>query len=336
MAGYLTKRLLHAAITLLVALAMVFLALRVLPNNPIMARFGQHTVPGEVAQEMARQGWDQPLHVQFGRFLWQLLRHGDLGESFFRPGENISDGLRQKLPATIELALAALAIAVPTGILAGVAAAVWRNRWPDFLGMSAALLGVSVPVFFLGLCLMAAFSNMPTGMRLPATVLFESKSGFLLLETLLRGRFDLFAAALRHLCLPALALSTIPMALIARVTRSSMLEVLSADFIRTARAKGCRPWRVVLRHALPNASVPVTNIVGFQVGLLLSGAVLTETVFSWPGLGRYLVEGVNNSDYAVVQGGALVVAGLFVSINLVLDLLYLWLDPRIRLSGGEA
>ena len=243
----------------------------------------------------------------------------------------MSEGLLQKLPATIELTVAALLIALPVGVIAGTAAAVWRNRLPDFLCMTGSLLGVSIPVFFLGICLMSAFSNMPTGLRLPVLADFESSSGFIVPETLLRGRFDLFLASLKHLCQPALALSSIPMAIIARVTRNSMLHALSADYIRTAKAKGSSAWRIVLGHALPNASVEVSNIAGFQVGMLLSGAVLTETVFSWPGMGRYLVEGVKNSDYAVVQGGALVVAALFVSINLVLDLLHAWLDPRIRL-----
>ena len=334
MTQYLLGRLLQAAATLVVATTLVFVAVRALPNNPLLARFGQHAVPETIAAEMERHGWDLPLHHQLARFLGGLVGRGELGESFFRPGESVSDGLRQKLPATMELTLAALLIAIPAGMGAGIAAAVWHRRWPDAVCTSISLLGISVPVFFLGLCLLSIFSRMPTGLRLPATVDFESVSGFIVPETLLRGRFDLFLDALRHLCLPAVALSTIPMAVIARVTRSSMLEVLSADFIRTARAKGAPHHRVVLRHALPNAAVAVTNITGFQVGMLLSGAVLTETVFSWPGLGRYLVEGVHNNDYAVIQGGALVVAAIFVAMNLVLDFVYAWLDPRIRLTRG--
>lgn len=331
MIGYLARRVLLAGMTMLVAISLVFIAVRLLPNNPVLARFGQHTVPDRVEEEMRRQGWDKPIPVQLGGFLWQLFTAGQLGESFVRPTESVSEGLRHKLPATIELTLAALMIALPVGVIAGTAAAVWRNRFPDFLCMTGSLLGVSIPVFFLGICLLSVFSNMPTGLRLPALADFQSTSGFVIPETLLRGRFDLFLAALKHICLPALALSSIPMAIIARVTRSSMLQALSADYIRTAKAKGNSKWRVVWAHALPNASVEVSNIAGFQVGMLLSGAVLTETVFSWPGMGRYLVEGVKNSDYAVVQGGALVVAALFVTINLSLDILHVWLDPRIRL-----
>jgi peptide/nickel transport system permease protein len=163
-------------------------------------------------------------------------------------------------------------------------------------------------------------------------VLFDPITGFYLLDTLLQSRFDLFTTALRHLCLPAVALSSIPTAIIARITRSSMLDVLDADFIRTAKAKGASAWRVVLRHAVPNAALPIVNIAGFQIGLLLSGAVLTETVFDWPGLGQYIVKAVPESDYVIVQAGALLIAGIFVSANLIVDLLYVWLDPRIRLS----
>lgn len=329
MTRYLLHRLLHAAATMFAALALIFLALRVLPGSPLLARFGQHAVPAQIAQLMAEQGWDRPLSVQAASLARQILREGDLGESFARSGENVRRELLRRVPATVELTLAALAIALPAGIAAGVVAAVQRGRWPDYLCMAGALLGVSVPVFFLGICLIGLFPGMPTGQRLPPGSGFTATSGFVVVESLLRGRIDLCAAALRHLCLPALALSSIPMAMIARITRSSMLDVLGADYVRTARAKGAAPGRVVLRHALPNAAVPIANMAGFQVGLLLSGAVLTETVFSWPGLGRYLVEGVRQADFPVVQGGALVVAAMFVTLNLLLDLLYAWLDPRI-------
>jgi len=222
-------------------------------------------------------------------------------------------------------------IAVPFGISFGVAAAVWRNRFPDYFCMIGSLIGVSVPVFFLGICLRAIFTDLPTSQRLPSYVFdFEPLTGLYLIDTLLRGRFELFLSALKHLLLPAIALSSIPTAIIARITRSSMLEVLSADYVRTARAKGNSRWRVVWRHAFPNASVPIVNITGFQIGLLLSGAVLTETVFDWPGMGKYIVDAVPDKDYVVVQAGALVIATIFVMLNLFLDVVYAWLDPRIR------
>ena len=226
-------------------------------------------------------------------------------------------------------------IALPVGILAGVAAAVWRNRLPDYLCMSGSLLGVSVPVFFLGICLLYAFPNMPPGWRLPPGLHFSRSTEFVVIESLLRGQLGVFLAAVQHLILPALALSTIPTAYVARITRSSMLDVLAADYVRTARAKGAPPWRVVMRHALPNASIPIANIGGLQVAQLLSGAVLTESVFNWPGLGRYLVQAVQQSDYNVVQGGTLLVAGVFVLVNLLIDLLYAVLDPRVRSEEAQ-
>ena len=331
MIGYLSRRVFQAGLAMLAAVVLVFVAVRMLPGNPVVARFGERAIPEQIAQEMARHGWDQPIHRQLAQFARDITGRGDLGESFMRPGVSVTQELRQKLPATLELALAALLIAIPLGIAAGVAAAVWRGQFPDYLCMTGALLGVSVPVFFLGICLLTLFTEMPTRSRLPIGYGTWSTSGFVLPETLLRGRFDLFLAALRHLCLPAIALSTIPMAVIARMTRSSMLEVLSADYVRTARAKGNSRWRVVLCHAFPNAALPVANIAGYQVAVLLTGAVLTETVFGWPGLGKLLVDAVRDTDYAVVQGGALVVAGLFVTTNLALDLFFFWLDPRIRL-----
>jgi ABC-type dipeptide/oligopeptide/nickel transport system permease component len=173
---------------------------------------------------------------------------------------------------------------------------------------------------------------MPIGFRLPAHVVdFQSWTGFYLVDTLWQGRPELFASALQHLLLPALALGTIPASMVARITRSAMLQVLTLDYVRTAQAKGATKWRLVLRHALPNAALPIVNILGFQIGLLLSGAVLTETVFDWPGMGKYIVDAVRENDVVIVQAGALVIAGIFVLANLIVDLLYLWLDPRIRL-----
>jgi peptide/nickel transport system permease protein len=330
---FLVRRSLHALATTLVAAAIIFLAVRLLPNNPVLARYGQHVTPEKVSEEMQEHGWDQPLWRQLLNFVSGLVQ-GDLGKSFvINPGVPITSILARTLPATIELTLAAMLLAVPLGVLAGAASAVWRNRLPDMFFSSAALLGVSIPVFFLGICMLSVFTNMPTGMRMPPMIDYPFATGFYLLESLARGQFNLFAIGLRQICLPAVALSTIPMAVIARISRSSLIDVLDADFIRTAKAKGAGFGRVLWRHALPNASVPIVNIAGFQLGMLLSGAVLTETVFSWPGLGREMVEAVKASDYAIVQGGALVIALLFTSLNLVLDLAYMWLDPRIRRSA---
>jgi peptide/nickel transport system permease protein len=326
---------LHAAVTLVVAVALVFIAMRSLPGNPLLTRFGQHPDAQQIEQLREEFGWNRPVLVQLGEFFWQVATTGDLGRSLARTNVSVSRELRQRIPATIELTAAALLLAVPLGIAAGIAAAVWRNRWPDRLSMAASLVGVSIPVFFLAIVLRSVLTGLPTSQRLPVLALmeFEPLTGLFVLDTLLRGRLDLFGLAIQHLLLPAVVLSTVPMAVIARITRSSMLEVLSADFIRTARAKGASLWRVVLRHALPSAAVPVTNIAGLQVGLLLSGAVLTETVFDWPGLGQYLAEAViGNKDYVAVQAASIVIAAMFVTLNLVLDVVYVWLDPRIRLS----
>ncbi len=334
MIGYLARRVLHALVTLAVAVALVFIAVRMLPGNPLIARFGQHPDVAQIEQLNREFGLDRPILEQLGRFSWRLVTRGDFGTSLARPNRSISQELRECLPATIELTVAALLLAIPLGIAAGTAAAVWRNRWPDRLAMAASLIGVSIPVFFLAIVLRSVLTGLPTSQRLPPWVLdFEPLTGLYLLDTLLRGRLDLFGLAAQHLLLPAVVLSTVPMAVIARITRSSMLEVFSADFIRTARAKGASLWRVVLRHALPGAAVPVTNIAGLQVGLLLSGAVLTETVFDWPGLGQYVAGAViADRDYVALQGAAIVIAAVFVTLNLVLDVVYVWLDPRIRLS----
>lgn len=328
MGRYLAKRLLWAIPTILAAGLAAFVLMRVLPNNPALVRFGQHAVPSQVAEEMRRQGWDQPIYVQAGGFLQRLAR-GDLGDSFLT-GQPIAEDLPKKFAATLELSLAACLIAIPLGLLLGVAGAVYRDRWPDHLARIVALVGVSVPVFFVGLLLLATFRNFPTGRQLPLGVDFPRLTNFVLCESLLRVRFDVSLHALRHLFLPALALSTIPLAYVARIARGSMLEVLSADYLRTARAKGAGALRVLFVHALPNASGPILNVAGVQLGALLSGAVLTETVFSWPGLGRWMVDAVQQSDYNVVQAGVLLLAGVYVLLNLTVDLFAAWLDPRLR------
>jgi ABC-type dipeptide/oligopeptide/nickel transport system permease component len=322
---YLLWRVLHAAITVIVAVSLVFVAVRLLPGNPLFARFGQHTDLAQIEKLREEYGWNQPIYVQLGKFYWQVVTTGDLGNK----------ELRDRVPATIELTLAACFIAFPLGIVSGVAAAVWRNRWPDWFCTAGSLIGVSIPVFFLGILLRIALSGLPTAGRMDFSAdPFEPLTGLLLLDTLLRGRPDLWAEALTHLILPAITLASIPTAIIARITRSAMLDVLAADYLRTARAKGCSLWRAVWRHALPNAAVPVVNIAGLQLGLLLSGAVLTETIFDWPGLGTWLVEAIQGDmDYVVAQAGAIVICLMFVTINLILDLLFVWLDPRIRLSA---
>jgi peptide/nickel transport system permease protein len=333
--AYVLRRVAHAVVTWLVAVTLIFLAMRVLPGNPLLARFGQHPDAAQIEALKHANGWDRPLLAQLGTFFWQLFTTGDLGESIARGGSSISEELAVRIPATVELTLAALALALPLGVLAGVVSARLRGRWPDVLCSTLALVGVSVPIFFLGVVLREVFTGLPTSQRLPAAeeASFVPVTGLYTLDVLLRGRFDLLADVLAHLILPAVTLATVPAASIAKISRGAMLEALHADYIRTALAKGAPWWRIVWRHALPNAAVPIANIGGLQVGLLLTGAVLTETVFDWPGLGRYLADAVvNNRDYAVVQAGAIVIAAMFAVLNLALDLLYVRLDPRISLE----
>lgn len=325
----LLRRLAQAVVTMLIAVLAIFVAVRVLPANPVIAQFGQHAVPEKIEKEMEERGWNKPLWQQAIAFAGQLAQ-GNLGESFARPGEKISTRLSEAVPATLELTFAAMLIAIPLGIIVGTIAALWRNTWPDWISMAIALLGVSIPVFFLAICLIMAFPMMPTGSRLPPATFHDLHTEFYFFESLLSGKFQLAAISARHLILPAIALSTIPLAVVSRVTRNSMLEVFDADYLRTARAKGAGFLRVITRHAFPNASLSVLNIVGFQLGMLLSGAILTETVFNWPGLGRYVVDAIRDYDYSVVQACALVLACIFVTLNLTLDVLFLVFDPRLR------
>ncbi len=332
MIRYIVGRAGQAAATLLVAISLIFFAARVLPGDPVAVNFGQHPDKEKIEQLREELGLNKPVYEQLFSYFYGLVTRGDLGRSLIGTNKPVSEEILRHLPATLELTTAAMLIALPAGVLMGVAAAVWRRWPPDYLCTIVSLLGVSVPVFFLAICLRDVFTSMPVSGRLPSHSTFELTTQFVLIDTLVAGRFDLFLAGLQHLCLPALALSTIPMAIISRITRSSMLEVLSADYVRTARAKGTSPWRVIWRHAFPNAAAPVANIAAFQIGVLLSGAVLTETVFDWQGLGQWVTTAVINKDFPAVQGGAMVIAATIIAANLFVDLCYVWLDPRIRLE----
>ncbi len=301
---YVVWRLLLTLPTLLGAVTFVFLMVRLLPGDPAVAIAGVQATPEFVEQVRREFGLDQPLPVQYITFLGRLLQ-GDLGIST-RTRQPVWEELWARFPHTLELALAALVVAALIGIPAGIISAVRPYSLFDNFSMLVALFGVSIPVFWLGLMLMLLFS-VQLGW-LPAT-----------------GR-----GTLAHLVLPAVTLGTASAALIARMTRSSMLEVLTQDYVQTARAKGVPERVVILRHALKNAFIPVVTVLGLQLGTLLSGAVLTETVFAWPGVGRLVVESILARDYPVVQGVVLLLATTFVILNLIVDLVYAWLDPRIR------
>ena len=258
---------------------------------------------------------------------------GDLGKSFVTKKPILVEFFTL-FPATIELSICAILFALILGVPAGIIAAVRRGRVVDYTVMGISLTGYSMPIFWWGLLLIILFSvNLgwtPVSGRISLIYFFEPVTGFMLIDTLLSGQEGAFRSALHHLVLPTVVLGTIPLAVIARMTRSAMLEVLSEDYIRTARAKGLRPWRVVAVHALRNAMIPVITVIGLQIGVLLAGAILTETIFSWPGVGKWLIESVRRRDYAALQGGILLIATFIILVNLIVDLLYALFNPRIR------
>jgi dipeptide transport system permease protein len=310
-----------------------FFLIRLVPGDPIEVMVGERKLDAEAHARLVTQlGLDQPLLVQYARYLKQTLS-GDLGMSIVSR-EPVAHEFAALFPATIELALAALVLALTVGVTLGALAALNRGQWVDQGVMGLATLGYSMPIFWWGLVLIMVFSVdlglTPVSGRIAIEYDIEARTGFMLIDSLWSGEPGAFTSALRHLLLPALVLGTIPMAVIARMTRSSMLEVLREDYMRTARAKGLAPWRVVIVHGLRNALIPVITVVGLQTGALLGGAVLTETIFSWPGIGKWLIDSIGRRDYPVVQAGILISALTFIAANLVVDLLYGVADPRIR------
>lgn len=310
-----------------------------------------HLIPGDVAltiageratQEVLDQirediGLDKPLYHQYGIFLWDLV-HLDLGRSF-KTKEPVIEEIKRYFPATAELTLAAMVFSIFFGIAAGIIAAVYRGKFLDYFSMSTSLAGISMPIFWLGLMLILLFAYylniLPVSGRIDAVLDLdvETRTGFMLIDTLLQGNFTAFKDAIIHLILPAITLGTIPLAIIARMTRSSLLEVLNQPYITTAYAKGLSRWRVIIKHALKNSMVPVLTIIGLEFGYLMGGAILTEHIFSWPGLGSWLRASVEARDVRAVQGGVLFVSALFMFVNLIVDLLYAYFDPRIRVGN---
>lgn len=313
---------------------LVFTFLHLIPGDPAVTMLGDRATPEAVEQLRERLGLNQPLPLQYLSFLGSLLSF-DLGTSIFT-GVPILDEITLRWPATFELSVVAMLIALLVGIPAGVIAAVKKNSWVDNLTMSGSLLGVSMPVYWLGLLLVYLFAVnlqwLPPSGRIGVNVgyRFEPITGFFLFDSLVQGNFAALGDVIAHLILPAITLSTIPLAIIARITRSAMLEVLSQDYIRTARSKGLKEMMVIGKHALKNAMLPVITIVGLEFGTLLGGAILTETIFSWPGIGSWIYGGILQRDYPVVQGGVVFVAFVFVLINLLIDISYAFLDPRIQ------
>jgi peptide/nickel transport system permease protein len=334
MGRYIARRLLNLIPVILGITLLVFAFLHFIPGDPAQVLAGQRATPQAIAAIREQLGLNKPLPVQYILFLGNLLRF-NLGYSIIS-GASVIQEITTRWPATFELSVAAMLIALILGIPTGVLAAVRKNSPIDNLTMSASLLGVSMPVFWLGLLLIYLFAVnlqwLPSGLRLSqeAALTFKPITGFYVLDALLELNPKVLKDVLDHLLLPALTLSTIPLAIVARITRSAMLEVLSQDYIRTARAKGVLERSVIFKHALKNALLPVVTIIGLQFGALLAGAILTETIFTWPGIGAWIYDGILNRDYPVVQGGIVFVAVAFVLINLLVDISYAFLDPRIQ------
>jgi peptide/nickel transport system permease protein len=329
---YAIKRFLTIVPVLVGVSLIVFGFIHLIPGDPAVTMLGERATPERVAEIRTQLGLDRPLYAQYLIYVGKILR-GDLGASILR-GDPVLHDLAKRFPATVELALSAIAVAVLIGVPMGIVAAVWRNSLFDALSRLIALTGVSMPIFWLGLMLAWVFGVvlglLPTGFRLNTSVTIVPVTNLFLVDSLLAGDGEAFAAAARHLVLPAVALSTIPMAVIARMTRASLLEILSQDYIRTAESKGLPQRTVILRHAMRNALLPVMTVTGLQIGRLLAGAILTETIFSWPGIGLWIFEAIQARDYPIVQGATLFIATIFVLVNLLTDLLYAVVDPRIR------
>jgi len=310
-----------------------FFFIRLLPGDPVLLMAGERGMSPERYQDlMHRLGYDLPVWQQYARYLGDLL-HGDLGISIStkRPVLNEFFAL---FPATLELSICAVIFATAIGLPAGIIAAVKRGSWFDHSLMATALVGYSMPIFWWALLLIIVFSSglgwTPVSGRISLMSYFPKVTGFMLIDSLLSSQKGAFQSALSHLILPTIVLGTIPLAVIARQTRSAMLEVLGEDYIRTARAKGLSPLRVVAVHALRNALIPVITTIGLQVGTLMAGAILTETIFSWPGIGKWMVDSIFRRDYPAVQGGLVLIALIVMAVNLVVDALYGLVNPKIR------
>ncbi|MBL7688263.1 MAG: ABC transporter permease [Bdellovibrionaceae bacterium] len=336
-----SRRLLEIGLTLLGVSLVAFFLIRMVPGDPVTLMIGERGAsPEAIAELKARLGLDRSLLEQYGLFAAGAVR-GDLGVSILS-GRPVAGEFLERFAATSELGVLALMLATIVGVGLGIVAALTRGRWLDRISMSLAVTFYSMPIFWWGLMAIVLFSVklawLPVSGRIAVDYDVPLKSGWLLIdcwmmEAALSERVAAFWSALRHLTLPVIVLATVPLAVIARMTRSSLLEVIGEDYVRTARAKGLSPLRVIGLHALRNALIPVVTVVGLMLGTILTGAILTETIFSWPGLGRWLVSAVQSRDYPVIQGGVLLVAVIVVTTSLVVDLLSFWISPRLRDRG---
>jgi peptide/nickel transport system permease protein len=335
--AYIGRRLVQSLLVLLLVSVSTFVLVQAVPGDPIETVLGERAAGDPEIRAAAERhyGFDQPLHLQYVYFM-RNLAHGDLGESIStrRP---VMDDLRQFVPGTMELAISAMLFATVVGVPLGILAAINQDRWPDHLARFVALIGTSIPVFWLGLLVLYLFfyrlqwlpgpGRLDTGMPIP-----ERITGMVTLDAALRGEWDVFHSSVMHLILPSIVLGSFALGIIARMLRSSLLAALGDDYVRTARAKGLSENKVVAGHAMRNALIPTITVLGLTFAGLLAGAVLTETIFSWPGIGRYSVQAALKLDYPALLGVTLFVASVYVFVNLVVDIIYGILDPRIRIS----
>ena len=348
MVRYVIRRLISIIPTILGVTIVVFMFLRLIPGDPAVAMLGEHATEENVARIREQFGLNRPVfldrealkqgdlkgffNTQYLLYLGRLLR-GDLGNSIHRRIP-VAETLAQRFPATMELAFFSMFIAIIIGVPVVIISAARRNSVLDSTTMVGSLVGVSMPIFWLGIMLIMLFAVtlqwLPAGGRLDSGIELKTITNFHLIDSLITLNFAAFVNALQHIILPTIALATIPMAVIARMTRSSMLDVMQEDYVRTAHAKGVAERSVLYKHALKNAFLPIITIIGLQFGLLLAGAVLTETIFSWPGIGKWVYDSILSRDYPIVQGGTLLIAFIFVLINLLVDISYGYLDPRIH------
>lgn len=334
MLGYIIRRCLSVIPTLLGVTIIIFLMLRLTPGDPAEMLLGERATDKSLHVMREYLGLNDPIYVQYGLFLKRLMK-GDLGETIWSR-QKVWHEIKERFPATVELTIAAMLISSILGVLLGLISAARQYSVFDYFSMLVSLIGVSMPVFWLALMLMLVFSLwlgwFPMSGRLGISEELEIITNFYVLDSILTRNWSALADALKHLVLPAVALSTIPLAIVARMTRSSMLEVLRQDYIKTARAKGLGTMMVYFKHALRNGLIPVITVIGLQVGMMMGGAILTETVFAWPGVGKWIFDGVSKRDYMVIQGGTLVVAATFVVVNLMVDILYTVINPRINVK----
>jgi peptide/nickel transport system permease protein len=334
MLSFIIRRTFSIIPTLLGVSIIIFLMLAITPGDPAELLLGERATEETLEAMREHLGLNEPLYVQYGMFLKRLIKF-DLGETIWTR-QKVWDEIKQRYPATIELSIAAMFLSCFFGIILGIISATKQYSWFDYMSMIASLIGVSIPVFWLGLVLMLVFSLylgwFPMSGRMGIGIDLEIITNFYVLDAIITRNWVALKDVLWHLTLPAFALSTIPLAIIARMTRSSMLEVLRQDYIKTAKAKGLGQTKIVLKHALRNGLIPVITVIGLQFGIMLGAAILTETVFAWPGVGKWIFDGVVKRDYMVIQGGTLVVAACFVIVNLIVDVLYAVINPRISVK----